>query len=364
MKRLLVIAGLCVLVAMGIAAGIVYSWTFVPHGRLDPEVAIFYRLSPSFPTDRSIPIERQRERIKRLMTSMPGKPETVERIENRSIPGPAGKLPIRIYWPSSKPSLPILVYFHGGAFRVCDLDTHDRICRGLAAKAAVLVVSVGYRLAPEDPFPAAVEDCYAAVKWVFEHASGLGGDPMRIAVGGDSAGGNLAAVTAINARNLGRPNLAFQLLVYPVTDMSSYETESWQNLGSDYLLTREAADFMRRDYIPDLSERSNPLASPLLVENLQDLPPALVITAEFDPLRDEGEAYVRKLQSAGVPARYMRFEGVLHGFFGIPIFRKGRQALDEAAAILQEALREPSGSNNLESQAPILKPTRSLRIQF
>ena len=339
MRRFFLVAGLAVLAVLLIAAGVVYSWTFVPHGRLDLESAIFLKLAaPRIPSPGSVPVEVQRERFKAFMMALPGRETSIERIETHMITGTDGQIPVRLYWPNPNPSLPVLVYFHGGAFRVGDLDTHDHICRTLSLKASVLVVSVDYRLAPEHPFPAAVEDCYSAVEWVLENAAQLYADQNRIAVGGDSAGGNLAAVTAIKARNLGHPSLVFQLLIYPVIDMSSYDTLSWRALGNDYLLTRKAVEVMRESYVSDPSNRTHQFTSPLLAESHRDLPPALVVTAEFDPLRDEGEAYVRKLQSAGVPARHIRYTGVLHGFYGITVFRKGRQALEETAAVLKDAL--------------------------
>jgi acetyl esterase len=201
--------------------------------------------------------------------------------------------------------------------------------------AGVLVVSVDYRLAPEHPFPAAVDDCYAALEWVSEHAGEIGGDPDRVAIGGDSAGGNLSAVTALKARDLNGPALAFQLLIYPATNLDSMDTDSWNALNDDYLLTREAVNFMRGEYVPDLSDRKLPEVSPLLAEKHDGLPPALII----DPLRDEGEAYAQKLAAAGVPVRHVRYEGVLHGFFGIPVFRKGRTSLEETAEVLKEVLK-------------------------
>jgi acetyl esterase len=339
MKKSLGITAVCALVLILVVVGIGYSWTITPHGQLDLEVAVLLKLIPDPPPPGTIPVTEERERVRQLYQSFSGDPLPLERVEDRSIPGPAGEIPVRIYWPIAGEKQPILLYLHGGGFRVGDLDTHDGICRGLADLAGLLVVSVDYRLAPEHPFPAAVEDCYAALVWVSEHAGEIGGDPDRLAVGGDSSGGNLSAVTALKARDLNGPALAFQLLIYPPTNLASMDTDSWNTLDDDYLLTREAVDFMRGEYVPDLSDRKLADVSPLLAENHSGLPPALVITAEFDPLKDEGEAYAQKLAAAGVPTRHIRYEGVLHGFFGIPVFRKGRTSLQETAETLREVLK-------------------------
>lgn len=338
-KALLVVAG-CLVVLLLAAFGVVDSWTFTPHGRLDLMVAISLKLTPEWPAPGSISVEQEREELRQMVETFSDDPIPMQRVVNRTIPRPEGEIPIRIYQPVPGDNLPILVYFHGGAFRMGDLDTHDGICRALALGASAVVVSVDYRLAPEHPFPAGVEDCYAATEWVFSNAADIGGESTRIAVGGDSAGGNLAAVTALKARDLGGPRLVFQLLVYPVTDLSSYDTDSWRNLGTDYFPTREMSLFTRELYIPHRADRTRLWASPLLASDHSNLPKALVITAQFDPLRDEGQAYVTKLRSAGVEARHIRYDGVLHGFFGIPIFRKGQQALNQAAAALEEAFSQ------------------------
>ena len=337
MKRILVISGICILALILIAAGVVYSWTITPHGQLDLEVAVLLKLMPAPPTPGTISVAEERERMRKLVESFSENPLPLERVENRSIPGSAGEIPVRMYWPTADPNLPILLYFHGGGFRVGDLDTHDGICRALAKSAGVLVVSVDYRLAPEHPWPAAVNDCYAALEWVSKHAGEIGGDRDRIAVGGDSAGGNLSAVTALKARDLNGPAMAFQLLIYPSTNLASMDTDSWNTLGDGYFLTREGVNFMRGEYVPDLTDRKRPDVSPLFAKDHSGLPPALVITAEFDPLKDEGEAYAKKLAAAGVPVRHLRYDGVIHGFFGIPIFRKGRASLADAAEALREA---------------------------
>jgi acetyl esterase len=247
-------------------------------------------------------------------------PREVGRVEDRSIPGPAGEIPVRIYWPlGGSGDLPLIVYFHGGGFVICDLDSHDGACRALSNEAGAVVVSVDYRLAPEHLFPAAPEDSYAATVWAAQHATDLGADPDRLSVAGDSAGGNLAAVVALMARDRNGPALRHQLLVYPVTDMSPGRDRhaSQTDNATGYFLTTAGMDWFRGEYLPDGDDGSDPYASPLVADNLRNLPPAFIVTAEYDPLRDEGEAYGSKLAAAGVPVEVVRADGLFHGFFNM-----------------------------------------------
>ena len=263
--------------------------------------------------------------------------ESIARIENRTVPGPAGQIPVRIYTPVGTAPFPVLVYFHGGGWVIGNLDTHDGICRSLANRVGCLVVSVDYRLAPEHPFPAAPEDCYAATRWLAEHAGSLGGDKGRIAVGGDSAGGNLAAVVALMARDRGGPKLAFQLLVYPATD-TDFETRSYRENSEGYFLTRADMVWFWNHYAPRDEDRRNPYAAPLRAASLRGLPPALVITAEFDPLCDDGNAYAARLREDGVPVRLSQQDGLIHGFFQMgAVIDRGRASVDEASRALKDA---------------------------
>ena len=248
-----------------------------------------------------------------LVVSAGGDKERVHAVEDRTIPGPAGEIPVRIYRPSAATGLPVLVYFHGGGWVICDLETHDPTCRAISNGADCVVVSVDYRLAPEHKFPAAADDAYAATAWVAAHASELGADASRVAVGGDSAGGNLTAAVALMARDRGGPPLAFQVLIYPVLDLAS-ESASRKENGEGYFLTAAGMTWYEEQYLRDDADRKNVLASPLLADDLAGLPPALVVTAEYDPLRDEGEAYGRRLNEAGVPATVSRYDGMFHGF--------------------------------------------------
>ena len=268
-----------------------------------------------------------------------GKESPIGKIENVGIPGPAGDIAVRVYTPldAKDAMLPGLVFFHGGGFVIGDLDTHDDLCRCLANGSGCRVVAVDYRLAPEHPFPAAVEDCWAAMKWIAEHASDFG-IAGPIAVGGDSAGGNLAAVVAQLAKSEG-PRIAFQLLIYPVTQLGGPEMPSMQENAKGYFLERESMQWFTRMYCPDAAQRSDPRLSPLIAKDLSGLPPAYVATAGFDPLRDEGKAYADKLDAAGVPVTHVNYPGMIHGFFSLRgLIPKAREAVAASAAAVRAAL--------------------------
>jgi acetyl esterase len=244
---------------------------------------------------------------------------------------------VRSYRPVRDEVLPALVFFHGGGWTIGDLDTHDVVCRQLALGARCAVFSVDYRLAPEHPFPAAVDDCFFATRFVFENAKTLGVDPQRIAVGGDSAGGNLAAVVALMARDAGGPPLAYQLLIYPATDQRC-QFASHERNGEGYLLTKDGIRFFRGGYLPNETDRTDWRASPLLAASHAGLPPALVLTAGYDPLLDEGRAYAERLAKAGIDVSYREFSDMVHGFvlFG--------GAVDAANAALAECCERLRGA--------------------
>jgi len=264
-----------------------------------------------------------------------GPSELVAEVADRRIPGPGGELPIRVYRPDGAGPLPMLVYLFGGGWVLGTVDTSDEICRTLTNAVGCVTVSVGYRLAPEHRFPAAVEDCFAATRWVAEHAAELGGDPSRIAVGGDSAGGNLAAVVTLLARDRGGPELACQLLVYPTTDHGS-DTDSIRENDDPYFFNRRSVDWYWRHYLPTPEDGASPLASPLRADSLHGLPAALVITAEHDPLRDQGERYAERLREAGVTVELTRYPGMIHGFFAMGgTLDAGREAVGQAARHLR-----------------------------
>lgn len=289
----------------------------------------------------SLPPEQEREAFIATNKTSGKKLEPVHKIVNRTIQGPGGNIPIRVYtYSQDMERQPAIVFFHGGGFVTGNLETHDYICRTITNKAECVVVSVDYRLAPEHPFPAAVEDCYAATQWISQHATELNIDPSRIAVGGDSSGGNLATVVSYQAKQKGSPKLICQMLLYPLTQFS-IDTVSRRENGKGYVLTRDALKYYRNHYLATLKEAENPFASPLLIEEVSSLPPAIIVTAEYDPLRDEGEAYGNRLKEAGVPVTLTRYNGVIHGFIAMAAFLKqGKNALEETTDLLRSAFGE------------------------
>ena len=267
-----------------------------------------------------------------------GTGEPVHHVADRTFSGPDGELPVRIYRPDLDGPLGTLVYFFGGGWTLGSIETSDGVCRALANASGCQVVTPGYRLAPEHPFPAAVHDCLAAVEWVADHAGELGADPDRIAVGGDSAGGNLAAVTSLAARGRGGPPLAAQVLVYPNTCYHA-DTESLRDNDDRYQFNHHSVDWYWRNYLSTPEEGRDPLVSPLLAADLAGLPRALVITAEYDPLRDEGEAYANRLRDAGVPVELTRYDGMAHGFFTMSgVLDDARHAVAQVAEYLRKQL--------------------------
>ncbi|MBA3652874.1 MAG: alpha/beta hydrolase [Actinobacteria bacterium] len=274
------------------------------------------------------------------MAAMAGAPEEVASVEDRRIAGADGhEIPVRIYTPDAGTApRPVVVYFHGGGFVIGDIDSHDPTCRQLANLTGCVVVSVDYRLAPEHRAPAAAEDSFAATKWVADNAASIGVDPARVAVAGDSAGGNLATVTALLARDRGGPAITFQLLIYPVTDLTMSQPSIEQN-GEGYMLTGAGLRWFYDHYLGAAGDAKDPILSPLFAPDLSGLPPALVVTAEFDPLRDEGEAYADRLREAGVAVTVKRYDGLIHGFFAMGmVLDATRAAVPEIAAALKANL--------------------------
>ena len=263
-------------------------------------------------------------------------PEAVGSVTARAIPGPGGPLPIRVYRPKD-PLRGALVYFHGGGWVLGSIDNADASCRAIANRSRCVVISVGDRLAPETKFPGAVDDAYAATKWVADNAAELRIDPNKIAGGGASAGGNLAAGAALLARDRGGPKVAFQLLTVPVTELSA-RAPSYQEFAEGYGLSRADMEWFGRHYVRTEADADDPRAS-VLRADLRGLPPAFVITAECDPLRDDGEAYAQKLQKLGIAATYKRYEGMFHGFMSFPaVLPEAAQAFEDAGTALREAL--------------------------
>src|SRR6476660_4869607 len=264
-----------------------------------------------------------------------GDPQPVHEVTDRTIPGPGGDLPVRVDRPASDTPLPVLVYLFGGGWTLGSVDTSDEVCRQLANTTPCAVVTVGYRLAPEHRFPAAVEDAYAGLAWVAGHADELGVDPYRIAVAGDSAGGNLSAALTLLARDRGGPALVGQALVYPNTEYRS-QTASIRENTDPWLFNATSVDWYWGHYLAEEKDGYHPLASPLLADDHTGLPPALVVTAEYDPLRDQGEQYAKALETAGVPVTLRRYDGMAHGFFTMSgTVDAARRAQEDVAAHLR-----------------------------
>jgi len=308
---------------------------------LDPQVKALLDRMAADPAPRIIdlPVPDARQMYRGVAALLDLLGVAIGKVEDRNIPGPAGEVPVRLYTPvaAGSDALPVLVYYHGGGWVIGDLETHDTLCRTFANEAECKVVAVDYRLAPEHLFPAAVEDCYAALKWVQGNAASIGVDATRIAVAGDSAGGNLAAVISQMARDEKGPHISFQLLIYPVTDVD-LDTNSYKVNASGYFLERDGMIWFFDHYLKN-ADRNDPRAAPLKADSLAGLPSAYVVTAEFDPLRDEGRAYAEALKAAGVATEHVHYDGMIHGFFNLQgVLDVSRAAVKAAAKALKAGL--------------------------
>jgi acetyl esterase len=283
--------------------------------------------------------QQARAGARRLTAASVGQPEQVAQVSGRVAATGAGDVPVRIYRPigvpTGDPTLPVVVFFHGGGYVLGDLDSHDGLARALTNGSRSVVVSVGYPLAPENKFPVPVDVGYAATRWVADNAGELGVDPARLAVAGDSAGGNLAAVVTLKARAAGRPHVGYQLLVYPDLDFRRTNHSITQFAGKYGNISREAQQWFMDHYITAEDDKLHPLVSPLLEPDLSGLPPAFIITAEYDALRDEGEEYGRRLAAAGVPVIVKRYDGMIHEFLRHP-FDDAKLAIADATAALRD----------------------------
>jgi acetyl esterase len=265
--------------------------------------------------------------------------QDVASVDDRTIAADGRAIPVRVYSPSADDRLPALMFFHGGGFVLGDLDSHDRECRALANASGCVVIAVDYRRPPEHRFPAAPEDCYAATRYVADHPQEFGIDAARLGVAGDSAGGNLAAAITLMAKERGGPRLAFQLLIYPGVDLDDYEQPSMREYGHDHFLTLEAMEWFDTQYAPTRDERRHPHASPIYARDLSGLPPTFMITAECDPIRDQAEAYARRLRAAGVPVELKRYDGMIHPFFSLAgMVDAAKEAMQDAANAARQAL--------------------------
>ncbi len=303
---------------------------------LDPQVRIILEedAARGLPAYHELAPPAARKQM--LDLSAPVDPQLMaERVADRKITGPGGEIPIRLYYPQGNSPYPVVVYFHGGGWVIGNLDTHHALCHALSKTSGCLVVAVDYRLAPENPYPAAIEDAYAATCWVADNAKAIRAAESRIAVLGDSAGGTLATVAAMMARDRGKPDIALQVLIYPITDYN-FNTASYLNNGEGYMLTRDLMKWFWNLYLADEKVADQPYVSPLRATDLSGLPEALILTAEFDPLCDEGEAYAQRLQEAGIRVKLTRYNGMIHGFMRMTSrLDKARLALYEVAETLK-----------------------------
>lgn len=312
---------------------------------LHPQAAAFLEdlKRQKMPTIETLPIDLTRRALL-LGSAMQAEPPVLATIENREIPRADGtSLPIRIYVPAGAAPIGTCLYFHGGGWVLNSIDTHDDLVRRLTAASGCVFVNVEYRLAPEHKYPAAVEDAYLAVRWVQDHAHEWGCDSRKVAVSGDSAGGNLAAAACLMVRDRQAPSIAAQALIYPITDCD-FDRPSYLANGEGYFLTRREMKWFWNHYVSSPEQMREPYASPLLAPSLRDLPPALILTAEYDPLRDEGEAYAEALRQAGVDVTFKRYDGMIHAFMKrVQYFDAAFDAIREVAQMLQKTF---NGSEN------------------
>ncbi|MBF6250757.1 alpha/beta hydrolase [Nocardia farcinica] len=304
---------------------------------LHPDVAAMLAALESFPDVTRYEAAELREIIAARRAPLTRQPD-MQTARDHVIPGPGGDLTVRVYVPHGDALRPVVVFAHGGGFVFCDLDSHDEFCRSTAQAVDAVVVSVDYRRAPEHPGPAAMEDLYAAVTWVHRHAGEFGGDPERIAVAGDSAGGNLAATVSLAARDRGGPPIAAQVLIYPVID-DDFDTESYRRYGAGYYNTTEAMRWYWQQYAPHGTD--SPYLVPTRADSLAGLPPAVVVTAELDPPCSAGEDYARRLAAAGVPVTAHRFDGLFHGFLTFPKLSLTGPARAELWQMMRAVLASP-----------------------
>ncbi len=296
----------------------------------DPQIQVLLDKGAGVPATHTLAVDVARTLYEARVAAM-AKPAAVAGVAERDIAGPGGPLKLRLYTPPGQGPFPLMVFFHGSGFVLCSLDTHDGMCRNLCAGIGCVVVSVDYRLAPEHKFPAGVEDCLAATRWAAAHAGELNADPRRVMVSGDSAGGNMAAVVALRLRDEGGPALCGQMLLYPVTDYLDGGHASYVENAEGYGLTRDTMTWFWNHYLSHAGEGAHPHAAPLRADDLARLPPAYVVTAEFDPLRDEAERYADRLKAAGVPVFVSRKPGMNHGFlFWVGVVDKAGEAMAEA----------------------------------
>jgi acetyl esterase len=306
---------------------------------LAPEIEALLRVINTQPQMHQLPIAQLRQTRARIGATGD---QAVKSAVDRVIQGPGGPLPLRIYSPDRSGPLALVLFMHGGGFVFGSIDGYyDHVCRVICAQANCRVISVAYRLAPEDKFPAATDDCYAALLWAWTHAAELEIDPSQIFVAGGSAGANLATVTALRARDTGGPALRGQVLLYPITQHHTPPTSSSLACATGYYLTRADVVWFWKQYLRDDADTRNPYALPQQAQSLAGMPPALVISAQYDPLRDEGEQYARRMQDDGVAVTLSRYAGMIHGFLAFPT-DKASTALDQCVQWINATAARPA----------------------
>jgi acetyl esterase len=343
MKRKGSIIGFVTLIFIIAAFFIIKNLTETRGGKINTYIAMNLQLdkilNPKSTNEQSI--EKIRENLNRESTKSSKPPIPFSNIKNTTVDVNAEKIPIRIYTPENQDNSPIIIYSHGGSWIAGNLDTHDTVCRKLAQNTKAIVISVDYRLAPENPFPAGLNDVYNVLQWTYNNAQNINGNKKQIAVVGDSAGGNLSAAVSLMARNKSGPQITCQVLIYPSTNIYELNSQSWSYFANDFNISTEDMEKYISLYIPQKEDRKNAYASPLLATDLKELPDALIVTAEIDPLRDDGEAYGNKLKDVGINADTIRFNGVTHGFITMDkITDKADDALNQISSYLQNKFQK------------------------
>lgn len=341
-KGILVFVVIVLILIMG-AFLIVKKLTTTSYGKVNMKVAVMLKAHKYFNSNsiKGKPINEIRGSLNKDSTIWSAKPIPFSNIKNVNIDISSTKIPVRIYTPEGDSKLPIIVYSHGGFWIGGNLDNCDNICRKLSQNTKAVVVSVGYRLAPENPFPAGVNDVYNVVQWVYKNAEDINGDAKHIAVAGDSAGGNIAAAVSQMVRDKNGPHITCQILVYPSTNLFELNSRSWSQLSNDFNISREDMEKYISLYIPKKEDRKDPYASPLLAKDFKGLPHTLIIIAEIDPLRDEGEAYAKKLKQAGDEVVVTMYKGSTHGFLAMDrISGEGNKALNQISLYLQKEFQK------------------------
>lgn len=343
MKRKGNIIGFVIFILIVIVFFTILNLTKTKNGKINMYTVVNLQLekilNPRSPNEQSI--EEIRERLNKESTKLSKQPIPFSNIKNITIDVNSEKVPVRIYTPEDEEMLPIIIYSHGGSWIAGNLDTHDNVCRKLSQNTKAIVISVDYRLAPENPFPAGLNDVYNVLQWTHNNAKSINGDENHIAVAGDSAGGNLSAAVCLMVKDNNGPHITCQVLIYPSTNINELNTQSWSDFSNDFNISKEEMDKYISLYVPQKEDRKNPYVSPLLADEFNQLPDTLVITAEIDPLRDEGESYGNKLQKAGIQTEVIKFNGVTHGFITMDkITDKADEALNQISSYIKNEFQQ------------------------